>query len=350
MFSLPAITALRAAYPGAEIVLLGQPWHAQFWQHRPGPIDRVIVVPPSRGVYDVPGEEDPAELERFFDRIRMEEFDVAVQMHGGGRNSNPFVSRLGARLTVGLRAADAPPLDRYLPYIYHQNEIMRYLELVALVGAQPVTLEPEVIVTRQDMMEAEWALANLQGPIVALHPGAGDPRRRWPAEKFAQVGDACAKAGASVLITGAGEEEGALAKEIIGRMSMPARDISNRLTISGMAGLLSCCQVVVSNDSGPLHLAAAVGAATVGIYWCGNVITATVLTRARHRLAISWRLDCSVCGANVISNPCDHRASFVADVPVEEVEVETMELLRQGSKPPRLGLGSAHLPTLAELS
>jgi ADP-heptose:LPS heptosyltransferase len=115
VFCIPALLALRAAYPRAEICLLGRPWHASFMRDRPGPVDRVIVVPPSRGVREEPGAaEDPRELDGFFARMRAERFDVALQMHGGGRWSNPFATRLGARLTVGCRAGDAPALDRPL--------------------------------------------------------------------------------------------------------------------------------------------------------------------------------------------------------------------------------------------
>jgi len=96
--------------------------------------------------------------------------------------------------------------------------------------------------------------------------------------------------------------------------------------LRGLAGLLSRCAVVVGNDSGPVHLAHAVGARTVGVYWCGNVITAGPFTRHRHRLAISWRLDCPVCGVDTTRTPCPHHASFVADVPVSEVLAPALEL------------------------
>src|SRR3712207_2099901 len=84
-----------------------------------------------------------------------EKFYLAIQMHGGGRYSNPFVQRLGARLTIGLKTPDAEPLDRWVPYVYFQREILRYLEIVSLVGATIRTLEPKVLVTEEDLKEAE---------------------------------------------------------------------------------------------------------------------------------------------------------------------------------------------------
>lgn len=197
IFTLPALASLRAAYPEAEIVvLLGRPWHAAFLAGRPGPVDRVVVIPPCRGVGEPESfVNDEAALDRFFATMAAERFDLALQLHGGGKNSNPFVRRLGARVTAGFKAEDAPPLDRWMPYIYFQHEIMRFLEAVALTGAPAVTIEPRVPVTEIDLAEARALVPEDGRPLGVLHPGANDPRRRWPPEKFAAVGDALAAAG-----------------------------------------------------------------------------------------------------------------------------------------------------------
>ena len=97
IFVLPALQALRERFPSAEIVYLGRQWHKEYLSGRPGPIDRVIVVPPYPGISEVEGfEPDPEELDPFFAEMQKEEFDMAFQLHGGGANSNPFVKRLGA--------------------------------------------------------------------------------------------------------------------------------------------------------------------------------------------------------------------------------------------------------------
>lgn len=326
IFSLPALYALRAAYPDAEIVFLGQRWHHGFLSARPSPVDRVVAIPPSRGVNDGDGPEDTAALEAFFAAMQRECFDIALQVHGGGRNSNPFVQRLGARLTVGLKAADAPPLDRWIPYIYFQQEILRYLEVVSLIGARPVGLEPHVSVTKEDLAEAEAVVPQNRRPLVALHAGAGDGRRRWPLEKFAKVGDALARAGAHVVINGTPPER-ELVEGLTANMKAAAQSLCGQLSLGGLAGLLSRCRLMVSNDSGPLHLAGAVGTPAVGIYWCGNLMNCGHLNRARHRPFASWRLDCPLCGRNTIRDNCEHHVSFVDDVGVEEVVTAALELL-----------------------
>lgn len=327
IFVLPALEALRVAYPEAEIVLLGRPWHAEFVDGRPMPVDRAVVVPYSRGVRDPSpgGAEDPEALERFFAAIRRERFDLAVQLHGGGRHSNPFVRRLGARVTAGLKAPDAPELDRWVPYIYFQPEVFRYLEVVGLVGAPPVGFEPRLAVTGRDLEESRQVVPG-EGPLVAIHPGAGDPRRRWPTESFAAVGDALVAAGARVVVTGTPAER-PLVDAVREQMTADAQEVCGRLSLGGLAGLLARCRVVVSNDSGPLHVAMAVGAATVGIYWCGNLINSGPVTRTRHRPFPSWCLDCPQCGRNCFRDDCGHAVSFVADVPAGEVITAALDLL-----------------------
>ncbi len=326
IFTLPALEALRVAYPQAEIVLLGKAWHKAFLQGRPSPIDRVVVVPRYGGVGEEPGvEEDAEEIERFFRGMERERFDLALQMHGGGRYSNVFLHRLGARMTAGSQTPDALPLDRNLRYIYFQHEIIRYKEIVSLVGASNGLIEPRIALTKADVDEAQRGVPEGYEPLVALHPGASDVGRRWPTEKFACVGDALAAVGAKVVVTGTLEER-ELVDAVVEQMEAPAVGLAGKLSLGGLAGLLARCRVMVSNDTGPRHVAAAVGTATVGIYWCVNLVNASPLTRMRHRPITSWRLECSICGHNQLHSKCEHNVSYVADVETSEVIEQALEL------------------------
>jgi len=328
IFALPALDALRAAYPSAEIVLLARDWHRDFLAGRRSPVDRVI--PLSRGSF--PGDSPtPAGGRRAFATIAAEGFDLALQLHGGGRHSNPVVAGLGARVTAGSRSPDAAPLDRTIAYEFFQHEVLRGLEVVSLVGATPVGLLPILASRPADRAEARAQLddlVDLEGPapIAVLHPGASDERRQWPPERFAAVGDRLADAGAVVAVTGMAAEADVV-RGVAGRMTKPAADLAGRLNLGALAGLLERASVVVSNDTGPLHLAAALGRPTVGIFWCGNVISAGPLARDANRVAIGWRLECPVCGVDCMKGVCAHRASFVADVRVDEVADPALELL-----------------------
>ncbi|MEU8213648.1 glycosyltransferase family 9 protein [Micromonospora sp. NPDC049044] len=333
IFVLPALDALRAAYPAAEIVLLGAPWHAKLWRDRPGPVDRVLVVPPAPGIR----APDPGEPESSIDDFLAAAtgFDLAVQIHGGGANSNPLIGRLGARVTVGLRADHAPPLDRWIRYVYYQHEVIRYLEVVGLVGAAATTITPTLAVTDADRAEAARVLGPADRPRVALHPGASDTRRRWPAEGFAEVARELHGDGYEVLVTGTPAEQ-EVVDRVVAAAGVPVRPQVGTLSLGGLAGCFHDCALVISNDTGPLHLAAAVGAPTVGIFWVGNLINTANPLRGRHRPICSWTVHCPVCGVDCTpgiyphrpgDGECPHRDSFVADVPVAEVLEASRDLL-----------------------
>ncbi|KAI5912332.1 glycosyltransferase family 9 protein [Azoarcus sp. PA01] len=333
IFCLPALEALRATFPDAEIVLLGKAWHRAYLTGRPGAIDRVVELPTARGVGAAEdAREDVAALDSFFDAMRAERFDLAFQLHGGGRWSNPFVKRLGARHTFGLCAADAEPVEFSVPYLYYQPEVFRYLEVVALAGAHAAGWEPRMSVTDEDLAAARAVLP--AGKTVAvLHLGASDPRRRWPAARFARVGDALGDAGALIVVNATGDERPQL-DELAENMRHPFIDLGPDSTLSLLTGVLAQAALIVANDSGPLHLARAIGTASVGIYWCGNLINAGPTSRTRHRPLLSWRLACPECGVNTIEQRCEHTASFVADIPPEEAIGQALDLLSAAVKQP----------------
>jgi ADP-heptose:LPS heptosyltransferase len=323
----PALAALRAAAPAAHIVLIGTPLHAALLEGRPSPVDEVVIAPPVVGVRQ-PGPdapEDPAATAAFLARMRARAFDVAFQLHGGGRFSNPFTSALGAATTIGMRDRDAPPLDRTIRYEYWQPEVARYLEVVGLAGAQPVRLQPQLVVTdgdRSAAAEALWEVGLHPGrPWAVLHPGATDPRRRWPAQRFGAVAAALLADGAQVVVIGT-PDEADVAADVVGH-APGAADLAGRLGLPALVGLLAGAALLVGNDSGPRHVADALGTPTVSVYWCGNALNAGPITRDRHRVHIGWTLACPVCGhpavGGEVPGPCSHAASYVADVATRDV-------------------------------
>lgn len=327
--AVPALEALRAAYPGARITYLGRAWHAELLEARPGPWDEVDVVPPYPNLIGG-GDVDESRIDAFFERHRAEKYDLALQLHGGGANSNPFVQRLGARVTAGPRDThfDAPMLDRSITYAYHQHEVLRFLEVVGLVGAPPVTVEPRIALTAADVRHADAVLPTAAQPLVALHPGATDPRRRWPAASFAALATALAERGCRVAVVGHGPDDASSGAEIAA--TSPALDLVGALDMKAMVGVLARARLVVANDSGPRHLAAALGTPTVGVYWAGNVINAGPLLRARHRVSVSFCNACPVCGrpqAPLDAQRCEHDDSFVADITVDEVLGHATDLI-----------------------
>jgi ADP-heptose:LPS heptosyltransferase len=380
VFALPALHALKRAYPEAELVLLGLPWHGAFLAERPGPVDRVVAVPPLAGVGLAPGVDDGDARRRFVAAMQDEGFDIACQMYGGGRYSNPLLASFGARLTIGARADGAPALDRWVPYLEPANRRLALLEVAALAGAAQVVLEQELAVTVADREAAAGVLRRAKAlpagaaaaataaaapaspsaalatsapplsacsassaalaipaplsasvpksdaPLVLLQPGSSDPRRCWPPASFAAVGDALAAMGARIAVNGT-SEEAPLVRRVVRAMRHPAIDLSGKLDLGGLCGLIERAACVVSNDTGPLHLALAIGRPCVGIFWLTNVIDGAPLRPSLLRAALSLRQDCPVCGLPNLRQRCSHEASFVADVPVEQVIRMAQEVL-----------------------
>ncbi len=353
LFAYPALDALAHAYPEAELTLLCTPMHAALLRDRPGPVDRIEELPFAEGVR--PGPEDAAAVEGFIERMRARGFDLAVQLHGGGRYSNPFLLRLGARHTVGTRTPDAEPLERNLPYIYYQNEFQRGLEVVGLAGAEPVSLEPRFAATPEELAAGERLAGLKDRPLVVMHPGATDPRRRWPTSSFAEVASMAVADGHDVVLVG-DDGDARLATEILGRADGIAvssgriRSLAGELSLPELVGVLSAASVVVGNDSGPRHLAQAVGTPTVGIFWAGNVISAGAIGRMLHRIHIAWLIECPVCGVDVTqvgwtAERCEHNDSFVQQVQPEAVYADVRALAAERSSGLTAGL-TARSPLL----
>jgi len=229
LMATPALAALRHTFPQAELTLLAGAWHAEFLSGRPGPVDRVLVVPRVAGLAGQPAGAPPqGALPQFLAEARAYRYDLAVQLHGGGAASNPLVRALGARWSIGLQAENAAPLDATVPYRYYQSEVFRFLEVVALVGAAGPPEYPELAVSEHERAAAAHLLAD-DGPWVALHAGAGDPRRRWAPERFAALADRLAAAGVRPVLVGSPADTPA-STAVRSHATTPVHDLTGRTT------------------------------------------------------------------------------------------------------------------------
>ncbi|QJD98611.1 glycosyltransferase family 9 protein [Massilia forsythiae] len=244
-------------------------------------------------------------------------------------------------MSVGARAPDAAALDCSLPWREPVNRRLALLEIAGLAGAWPTYLPlPELALTPADRIEAARAVAPGAGErLVLLQPGASDPRRRWPARCFAQLGDMLARDGARIVVNGSAQEAGLVA-EVAGHMHHPATTLAGPLApapvpapapapgldgtasalgLGGLCGLLARAALVVSNDTGPLHLALALGVPCVGIFWLTNLVEGMPLRPSGLHAALATRTRCPVCGQDNLARRCAHDASFVDEVRVAEV-------------------------------
>ena len=328
MFCLPALQALKHSYPEAEIVYLGLPWHAQFLAERPGPIDRTIVIPLIAGINAAVGTSDVLATDAFLSAMRSEHFDIALQMYGGGRYANPLVRQMEARLAAGMRTPDAAPLDRCVAHGGVVNRRLQLLEVAALAGAKAWPMKRQLLATSADRQLAARLVPPAPGQrLVVVQPGASDVRRCWPARRYAAVADALVEEGALVAINGSAAEAGVVAA-VVEAMRYPAINLSGKASLNGLCGVLDRAALMISNDTGPLHMALALGRSCVGIYWFTNLIESAPLCQHGHRAALSTRINCPVCGMENAAARCEHDVSFVDDVTLEEVTALAIDLFR----------------------
>jgi ADP-heptose:LPS heptosyltransferase len=188
----------------------------------------------------------------------------------------------------------------------------------------------------------------LIGPVqdapVALHPGASDPRRRWPVQHFAELARACADGGRRVVVIG-DAADAPLAREIVGRAgaatgrkAAPVTTLAGELDLGLLTAFLAGCAVVVGNDSGPRHLAQALGTPTVGLYWAGNLINAGPLGRALHRVHVSWLTQCPACGADLTqvgwtAERCPHDVPLTSGIRPAAVYADVRALTAMNPQP-----------------
>ncbi len=332
MFALPAIEALAAAYPDARVTLLGTPAGQAVLQGRTDAVHAFEELPVAPGVRES-GDGAPSEQD-FFERLHGR-FDLAVQVHGGGRNSNPFLLRLGAQHTVGTATEDAEVLERWVRYVYYQHEVVRALEVASLAGAEPVTLDPRVRVTASERAAVRERLG-VAGRLVAVHPGATDPRRRWSPDRFAAVVRARLEAGDAVVLVGDATDvpaSDAIVAAVPSELRAGLHDLTGSLPLPELPAVLAAADVMVGDDSGPRHLAVAVGTPTVGVFWFGNVVNAGPFDRGRHRVHLSYVTRCPVCGIDVTqvgwtAERCEHDPSYVDEVEPDLVLTDVEDLLR----------------------
>ncbi|MEX2542696.1 MAG: glycosyltransferase family 9 protein [Trueperaceae bacterium] len=263
--TVPALRALRASLPRARITLVGLPAARVLQERFAHYLDDLLEFPGFPGIPEVAA--DPARLPEFFANVQGR-FDLALQMHGSGTHSNPFTILLGARDAAGfyLPSLWCPDPDRFTAYPAHLNEVRRWLALMEFLGIPPAgeSLEFPVTAADEERLGSAWP-ERRDGRYVCVHPGATDRERMWPTERFAAVADALAAEGLVPVLTGTeGEKE--ITAAVVRSMRSKAVDLAGRTDLGALAALVRDAELVVCNDTGVSHLAAALSTPSVIIF------------------------------------------------------------------------------------
>lgn len=332
VMSIPALEAIRARWPRAEIAVLGRPWVADLYSEQ-GYANRILV-------FDHTGQHRGAiGVERLADELRRERFDAAVLLQ------NAFEAawiawRAGIAERIGY-ARDARgwlltrPIPVPNPGETPAHEAYYYLELLRRAGwleqlpqVEHITLRVAPAALEQGEYKLRQGGARSDALRVALAPGAAyGSAKCWPPERFAQLADRLiADFDADVIVFGATSER-AVAERIVAAMRRRPAVLVGQTQIGELPALFGRCQLFIGNDSGAMHVAAAVGLPVVAIFGPTDPFgTAPVTPR---RTLVHQRVSCSPCFLRHC--PVDHRC--MTRVPVDAVYAAAQHWLAPRSAP-----------------
>jgi ADP-heptose:LPS heptosyltransferase len=283
VLSLPALAAIRKRFPQARVTVAGGSAAAQVVEMS-GLADRTLAID-RVSLRDGPKLHSLAEMMRLAAEVRRARYDLAIDLHSlsesnllafvSGARERVFAERAGRSLGL-LATMKAPWEDR------DKHQVDRYLDVLRPLGISGAPRIP-LLPTRprddqfvQKLFEERGVAAG--ATLAGFFPGASQPRRRWPLDRFAELAARLEKHDDARIVVFLGPEEAAVAEQIRAAFSSSAL-VLDGLTLSQLASATARLKVFVSNDSGPMHLAAAVGTPVVllfgapvrGPYWFGPV-------------------------------------------------------------------------------
>jgi heptosyltransferase-2 len=328
VMGMPALDALRLNFPESHIAVLVRPWVAALFEKHPG-VDQIVPYTRGRGF-----SKDFAEMFRVIRLIRSLKFDLAVLFQ------NAFEAALlaylgGVPLRIGYNTDGRRVLLSHAVMrdaeILKKHQVEYYLAILRAMGWEAPTREPHLHVGEKEA-GAMGGLLSSHGVteedfLVGLSAGAMfGPAKRWPVERFAAIGDwSCERWGAKVALIGS-EKDGATCSDLSRAMKSEVLNLCGKTSLGEAMALIRKCRIFVSNDSGLMHVAAALGVPTVAIFGSTNPVATG--PRGRQARIVKHDLDCSPC----LKPEC--RIGYRCLLSVEADEVwDVMEKLRAEVEP-----------------
>jgi len=276
VLATPALRAIRSSFPEAEV------WALTIAEVRPLAercpyLDQVrtIDLRRSRSALGWTFGSRRKEFRGLLRELRESRFDLALNLHRGGTFLGglrmwSFLRLIGPTYTLARSDTDREVHNRSAGEPRH--EVDAQLDLVRLIGAAPADDRPELWITAEDRQACHTLLATHgirdDALFACIHFGSAQQEKRWPTDRFAAVGRRVAEVGAQVLLIG-GTGERALGESL-------AREIPGGVSLVGetplplLAALLERAALLITNDSGPMHMAAALGTPLVAAFGPGS--------------------------------------------------------------------------------
>ena len=298
VMSLPALEALKENLPRSTVAVLAKPWVIPLLESHPS-VDRAIPYE-KRGAY--PGA--LGDMLRTASEMKSLGFDLAVLFPNSFESALlAWLARIPYRLGYGtdgrgLLLSHAVPMSRKRMRNHAIHQVEYYLGILEGVEWKAESKDPRLFLSDAVIGSAR-SLLRTQGVrdtdyLLGLSPGAAfGPAKRWSAEGFAKVADlASEKWGARVVILGSGSER-EIGEEVIGRMKHPALNLCGRTGLGQAVAIIGQCHGFVTNDSGLMHVAAALNVPTVAVFGSTNPVATG--PRSPRAKVVRNPVSCSPC-------------------------------------------------------
>jgi ADP-heptose:LPS heptosyltransferase len=320
----PALRALRAGFPEAEITLAGLPWATEFAHRFAHLVDRFDVFPGHPGLPEQPCDAGAARA--FAERMRTRKFDLAIQLHGSGGVTNAVVGEFGAREMAGFFAPGTrSPGLWFLPW-QQRHEIHQLLALTEHLGMPSCGDALEFPLSAAD--HQAWSELRqrhgIRDPVAVIHPGSQLPSRRWLPERFASVAAHLQRRGFDIVITGTASER-PIALDIASRLPRMPAILAGETSLGALGAVVAGGALVVSNDTGISHIAAALETPSV-IVACGSDVARWRPLDTRLHQVVAAPVDCRPC--THVTCPIGHICATA--VGVDSVLATVDDVLQQG--------------------
>jgi lipopolysaccharide heptosyltransferase II len=274
LMTTPAFRAIKTTWPACSLTLLTSSVGAAIAEFIPE-VDQVIP-------FDVPWVAgQPNQPEMVLDlanRLGQQQFDAAIIFTVQSQNPLPAAMlcyMAGIPRVLGYcRENPYQLMTDWVPdpevLVATRHEVIRQLELVQQIGCytddKHLSFRLSIADRQQARQQATTAGLDLHRPWLVLHPGVSEAKRRYPAEQFVQaVSHLIRDFDYQIVLTGS-EGERPLTQAISNQLSGQALDLAGQLTIGQLAGLLAEAPLLIANNTGPVHIAAAIGTPVVVLY------------------------------------------------------------------------------------
>lgn len=285
ILAVPALRALRSRFPDSAIDLLVTPKCSDLLKNCPY-LDDIYVIR-THGMSNRTEVRDLLKILSTLYGLRKKKYDLLINLYHLFSDKGAFRMRalckaVGARFTAGRNTDgrgtfyDTSIRDSWDDPSYGQrHEVELNLDVVKLLGAEDPGRGLEFWVDDRDRASVQGTLAREgflsgEGPCIVLNIGGDAPYKRWPEEDFARLGDLLSeRISARIILVGA-KGDRPVADGVIMKMKTKPSDFVGRLGIPELAALIETCDLMVTNDTGPMHLAAALGRPVVALFGPGN--------------------------------------------------------------------------------